>query len=165
MLHGISEQQCCMRCVVQLALATRCRTFRAGSGQSDCNQESALPYQQESKPETLDYQKIERCDLSCSPSLYFQIHIQSIEVSDKLRFCGSPNTSRILHSVRICCRASELHTWCHVRFLLVNFFEQHNSEDVSLSMPIVHIRVSVLFLVTERVSLEAQGQYSAGPQS
>ena len=39
---------------------------------------------------------------------------------------------------------------------LRQFLEQRNSEDVSLSMPIVHTRVSALSPVTERVSPEAQ---------
>ena len=42
MLHGISEQQCCMTFVVHLALATLCRTNKNGYGQSECYQGSAL---------------------------------------------------------------------------------------------------------------------------
>ena len=42
-----------------------------------------------------------------------------------------------------------------VTISLRQFPEQRHSEDVSLSMPIVHARVSALSAVTERVSPEA----------
>ena len=46
-----------------------------------------------------------------------------------------------------------------VTISLRQFPEQRHSEDISLSTPIVHVSMSALSLVTERVSPEAQGQY------
>ena len=48
-----------------------------------------------------------------------------------------------------------------VAISLRQFPEQRHSEDVSLSVPIVHARVSALSAVTVRVSPEACGQHSA----
>ena len=47
-----------------------------------------------------------------------------------------------------------------VTISLRQFPEQRHSEDISLSTPIVHASMSALSPVTERVSPEAQGQYS-----